>query len=89
MFQANPHGIVADVEDGLQFLEGGVGMLADMGQELGRIELAPGTPTGLGRKGAGFGGGQIAIDAALPQLKKTGGFRPRPTSSHKLHHPLA
>src|SRR5215831_7391557 len=55
---------------------------------LGRIELAPVAPTGLGSQGVRFGGGQIAIDGTLAQPEKTGSLGPRATRRDKLHHPL-
>jgi len=73
----------------LQFLERGVGMLADVGLKLGRIEFAPAAPTGLGGQGIRFGGGQVAIDGALAQPEKPGGLGPDAARLDKLHHPLA
>ena len=80
---------MADAKDLLQFLERGVGLMADVRLELGRIELAPVAPTGLGGQGVLFGRGQVAIDGALAQPKNTGGLGPRAALGHKLHHPLA
>ena len=48
MPEAHPHGVVADAKDPLQFLERGIRLVADVRLELGRIELAPMAPTGLG-----------------------------------------
>jgi hypothetical protein len=79
---------MADAKDRLQFLQRGVGVVADMGLKLGRIQLAPVTPAGLGRQGVGFGGGQVAIDGALAQPKNPGGLSPRAAPGNKLHHPL-
>lgn len=80
---------MADAKDPLQFLERGVGLVADVGLKFGRIELAPAAPTGLGNQGVGFGGGQVAIYRALAQPKQPGGFGPRAARLDKLHHPLA
>ena len=80
---------MADAKDPLQFLQRGVGMLADLGLKLGRVEFAPAAPTGLGGQGVRFGSGQVAIDGALAQPKKLGGLGPRAAPGHKLHHPLA
>ena len=80
---------MADAKDPLQFLERGVRLVADVRLELGRIELAPVAPTGLGGQGVRFGGGQIAVDGALAQHKNTGSLGPRAAPGHKLHHPLA
>ena len=89
MPEADPHGVVADAKDLLQFLERGVGLLADVRLKLGRIELAPVAPTGLGGQGVRFGCGQVAIDGAFAQPKQPGGLGPRAAPGHKLHHPLA
>ena len=80
---------MADAKDLLQFLERGVRLVADVRLKLGRIELAPVAPTGLGGQGVRFGGGQIAIDGAFAQPKQPGGLVPGAASGHKLHHPLA
>ena len=80
---------MADAKDSLQFLEGGIRLLADVRLKLDRIELAPLAPTGLGGQRVGFGRGQIAINCAFAQPKEPGGLRPRAAPSDKLHHPLA
>lgn len=80
---------MADAKDFLEFLERGVRMLAHVRLELGRIELAPVAPTGLGRQGVRFGGGQVAIDGTLAQPKNPGGLGPGATRRNKPHHPLA
>jgi hypothetical protein len=63
--------------------------MADVRLKLGRIELAPVAPTGLGGQGVRFGRSQIAIDGAFAQPKQPGGLDPRAATGHKLHHPLA
>ena len=80
---------MADTKDPLQFLKRGVRLVADVRLKLGRIELAPVAPTGLGGQGVRFGRGQVAINRALAQPKQPGGLGPRAASGHKLHHPLA
>ena len=65
---------MADAKDPLQFLERGVRLVADVRLQLGRIELAPVAPTGLGCQGVRFGRGQVAIDGAFAQPKKPGGL---------------
>ena len=60
---------MTDGKDFLEFRQRGVGMLFDVGLELGRVELAPGTPTGLGGQSVGFDGGQIAVNGAAAQFK--------------------
>jgi len=87
--QRHPHGIVADLEDHFEFMEGGVRVLADVGGELDGIKLAPATPAGLGGEGVGLGGGEIAVAAAFAQREAAGGPRPRAAALDKLHHPLA
>jgi hypothetical protein len=80
---------VADAKDPLQFLQRSVGVVADVRLKLGRIELAPVAPTGLGGQGVRFGRSQVAIDGAFAQPKQPGGLGPRAAPGHKLHHPLA
>ncbi len=80
---------MADAKNPLQFLERGVGVVADVRRKLIRIELAPVAPTGLGGQVVRFGCGQVAIDGAFAQPKQPGGLGPRAASGHKLHHPLA
>jgi hypothetical protein len=80
---------MADAKDGLQFVQCGVRVVADVRLKLGRIKLAPVAPTGLGRQGVRLGGGQVAIDGALAQPKKTGGLGPGAARLDKFHHPLA
>jgi hypothetical protein len=65
---------MADAEDGLEFLEGGVGMFFDVNLEFLRIELAPVSPAFFGGKRSPPGGGQITGDGAATNVKATGGF---------------
>jgi hypothetical protein len=80
---------MTDAKDRLQFLQRGVGVMADVHLKFGRIELAPVAPTGLGCQRVRFGGGQVTIDGAFAQPKQPGGLGPRAARLHKLHHPLA
>ncbi len=80
---------MADAKDRLQFLERGVGVLADLRLKLGGIQLAPSAPTGLGGQRFGFGRGEIAINRAFAQPEHPGGLGPRAAGPDKLHHPLA
>jgi hypothetical protein len=80
---------VADAKDPLQFLQRGVGLVADVRLKFGRIELAPVAPTGLGCQGVRFGRSQVAIDGAFAQPEKPGGLGSRAAPGHKFHHPLA
>jgi len=41
---------MADAKGSFQFLERGSGLLFDVRVELGRVQFAPGTPTGFGAK---------------------------------------
>ena len=63
---------MADAKNPLQFLERGVGVVADVRRKLIRIELAPVAPTGLGGQVVRFGCGQVAIDGAFAQPKQPG-----------------
>ena len=69
MAEAHPDRVVADAQGRLQFRQRGVGMFFDVGLELGGVELAPGTPTGFGRQGVGFDGGQVAETELRPTAK--------------------
>lgn len=89
MPERHPHGVVADVEDRLDFMQGGVGLLADLGGEFGRIQLAPSAPSGLGGQRVGLRGGQIAVNGAFPQRETLGGLGPRAALLDKFHHPFA
>ena len=79
---------MTDGKDFLEFRQRGVGMLFDVGVELGRVELAPGTPTGLGGQGVGFDGGQIAVNRAAPQSKVPPRFGDGAARLHISHHPF-
>ena len=79
---------MADAKDPLQFLERGVRLVADVRLKSGRIELAPVTPTGLGRQRVRFGGGQIAINRAPSQVKAAGRLNLGAAALKKLHHPF-
>jgi hypothetical protein len=57
---------MADVKDGLEFFEGGVGMRFDVRLKFLRIKRAPFAPAGFWGERAVFGGGQIAVDRAPP-----------------------
>ena len=79
---------MADGKDLLEFGQRGVGMFFDVGVEFGRVELAPGTPTGLGGQGVGFDGGQIAVNRAASQRKVLPRRSDGTALLHKSHHPL-
>ena len=79
---------MADTQGGLEFVQGSVGTLANLGGELDGVELAPTAPSGLGGECAGFRGGQVTIDAALAHRKPAGGFGSGAAALDKLHHPF-
>lgn len=79
---------MADAKDGLEFVEGGVGLLADLGGEFGGVKFAPVAPTGLGGERVGLYGGEVAVDGAFPQREALGGLGPRAAALNELHHPL-
>ena len=63
---------MTDVKDGLQFFERGSGMLFNVRLKFLGIQRAPFPPARFRGERAGFGGGQIAINRAPPQLKPPG-----------------
>jgi len=66
--------MMADAEDGLQFLEGGVGMLFDVRLEALRIELPPMSPAGFRGQRPVLRRRQIAVNRAPTQIKTAGGL---------------
>ena len=79
---------MADVKGGGEFLERGLGMLFDVGRKFLGIKRAPLAPAGFGGERARFGGGQIAINRAPPQVKAPGRLDLGTASLKKLHHPF-
>ena len=79
---------MADAKHLLQFFEGGVGVLFDMGAEFLRVEFAPGAPAGFRWQRTLFGGFQIAINGTAGQLKTPGGFDFGAATLNELHHPF-
>jgi hypothetical protein len=77
---------MADVKDGLEFFEGGVGMRFDVRLKFLRIKRAPFAPAGFWGERAVFGGGQIAVDRAPPQVKTPRGFNLGTASLKKFDH---
>jgi hypothetical protein len=69
-------------------MQGGVGLLADMGGEFGGVELAPAAPTGLGGQRVRLGGGEVAVNRAEAQRETLGGLGTRAPVLDKLHHAL-
>ena len=80
---------MADAQGGLQFLERGVGMFFHFGQQLGRVEFAPGTPARLGGQSVGFNRRQITVNRAAPHPKVPPGLRLGPSGLKKSHHSFA
>ena len=66
--------MMADAKHFLDFLEGRVGMFADVRLEFFGVELAPFSPTGLGSEGAGLNGRQIAVNRTSTQGKAPRGL---------------
>ena len=79
---------MADPEDLLDFLEGGVGMFFDMRPELFGVELAPMPPAGFRRQRPFFGGHQVAINGTAGQVKTPGGFNFGATALNEFDHPF-
>jgi hypothetical protein len=79
---------MADAEHLLEFLEGGVGMLFDMGAEFLRVELAPGSPARFRRQRTLFGRHQIPINRTPGQFKAAGGLGFGATVLNEFHHPF-
>ena len=79
---------MADAEDLLDFLEGGVGVLFDMGTEFLRVELAPASPTRFRRQRPLLGGRQIPIYGTPGQIKTPGGLHFGTAALNEFHHPF-
>lgn len=79
---------MADGEGGGEFLKRGIRMFLDVGRKFLGIERAPFPPARFGGERARFGGGQIAINRAPPQVKAAGRRDLGPAGLKKLHHPL-
>jgi len=80
--------MMADAKHLLEFLEGGVGMLLDVGAEFLRVELAPMTPAGFGGQRSLLGGGQIAVDGAATEVKAAGGLGFGTAGVDEFDHPF-
>ena len=79
---------MADAEDGLDFLEGGLRMFFDMGRKFFGVELAPLPPARFRGERAVFGGGQIAINGTPRQRKPPGSLGFGAAGLEEVHHPL-
>ena len=79
---------MADVKDGGEFLERGIGMLFNVRLKFLGIQRAPLAPACLWGERARFGGGQIAINRAPPHRKAAGRLDLGAAGLKKLHHPF-
>jgi len=79
---------MTDVKDGLQFFERGIGMLFNVGLKFLGIQRAPLSPACFRGQRATFGGGQIAVNRAPPQIKPPGRLDFGTTRSEEFDHPL-
>jgi hypothetical protein len=79
---------MAHAKHPLEFFEGGVGVLFDVGAEFLRVEFAPGSPVRFRRQHPPFGGHQIPIDGTPRQLKPPGGLGLGTTALNEFHHPF-
>ena len=79
---------MADAENGLKFLEGGVGMLLDVDLKLLRVEFAPMAPTLFGGQRSGARGIQIPINGTPRQIKTPGGLGFGAARLDEFHHPF-
>ena len=79
---------MADAEDCLEFLEGGVGMFFDVNLEFLWIELAPASPAFFRGQRSRPGGSQITVDGAATHVKPTGGFDFGIAFVDEFDHPL-
>ena len=79
---------MADAENSLKFLEGGVGMLFDVDLKFLRIEFAPMAPTLFWGQRAGFSGGQIPINRTPRQIETPGGLGFGTPALNEFHHPF-
>ena len=79
---------MADAEGGLKFLEGGGGMLFDVGLEFFGVELAPMSPALFRGQRAILGGDQIPVDGTSRQIKPPGCLDLGAARLNEFHHPF-
>jgi hypothetical protein len=79
---------MTDVKDGLKLFKRGVGMLFNVRLKFLGIQRAPFPPACFGGERARFGGGQITVNRAPPQIKPPGRLDFGPPRVEKLDHPL-
>ena len=75
-------------KNGLEFLEGGVGMFFAVRLEFMGVELAPMSPALFRGQRAFFGGAQIPIDGTSRQIKTPSGFNLGAAILNELQHPF-
>ena len=80
--------MMADAKHLLEFLEGGIGMLFDLGLEFLRVEFAPVSPACFRGQRAGLGGRQIPINGTPGQVKPPGGLGFGAARLDEVHHPF-
>ncbi len=80
--------MMADAKHLLEFLEGSIGMLFDLGLEFLRVEFAPVSPACFRGQRARFGGLQIPINGTPGQVKPPGGFGFGAARFNEVHHPF-
>ena len=64
--------MMADAEDLLEFLEGGVGVFLDVCLEFLRVEFTPMPPACFGGQRPGLLSGQIAVNGTPTEIKTPG-----------------
>jgi hypothetical protein len=79
---------MADLKDGGEFLERGIGMLFNVRLKFLGIERAPLAPAGFRGERPGLGGGEVAINRAPGQREVAGRFDLGAARLKKLHHPF-
>ena len=79
---------MADAKDGLEFPEGGVGMLFDVRLKFLGVEFAPFSPTGFRGEGAGLDGGQIPVNGTPRQVETPGRLDFGAAVLDEFHHPF-
>ena len=80
--------MMADAENLLEFLEGGVGMFFDVNLEFLRVTFAPMTPAGFGSQRPRLHRVQIAVNSAPTQIKTPGGLGLGTAPIDEFHHPF-
>ena len=79
---------MADAENPLEFLEGGVGMFFDVNLQFLRVEFAPMTPAGFGGECPRLHGVQIAVNGAPTEIKAPGSLGFGAAQLDEFHHPF-